>query len=123
MMDWIVRLRCANPIYVYRCLARFKPARQIRPAVRRNTEAGSGIDVVPPRGPLKPRLPESLRPVSKSPPLVQSFEMVLVSIVTAAFSAMARPQRIFAVVFKVMLWAARIFPANAVLVPRSFIYF
>ena len=45
-------------------------------------------------------------------------EMVLVSIVTAPLSAMALPQRIVALVFKVMLWSARIFPANVVLVPR-----
>jgi len=35
--------------------------------------AGSGTDVEPPAmGPLKPRLPESLRPVPKSPPFAQS---------------------------------------------------
>ena len=68
--------------------------------------------------PLKPLLPKSLRPVPKSPPLVQSFEMVLVSIVTAPVFAMARPQMILAVVFRVMLWSARMFPANVVLVPR-----
>ena len=30
---------------------------------------------------------------------------------------MARPHRILAVVFRVMLWSARMFPANVVLVP------
>ena len=68
--------------------------------------------------PLKPVLPKSVLPLPRSPPLVQLFDMELLSIVTAAVSAMARPQRIVAPVFRVMLLAARIFPANAVVVPR-----
>ena len=42
---------------------------------------------------------------------------VLLSSVTAAFRARALPFTL-ALVFKVMLWSARIFPANEVVVPR-----
>src|ERR1019366_8260674 len=100
---------------LYRALTRLNVATPIRPVARRSSDAGSETDSALRE---KPRLPKSLRPVPKSPPDVQSFEMVLVSIVTAAFNAMARPHRIFAVVFRVMLWSARMLPANVVLVPR-----
>ena len=50
--------------------------------------------------------------------MAQSPEMVLVSMVTAPVNAMARPHRILAVVFIVMLVRARILPANEVLVPK-----
>ena len=43
---------------------------------------------------------------------------VLDSIVTAPFSARARPYWIVTPVFRVMLAKARMFPANAVLVPK-----
>lgn len=54
------------------------------------------------------------------PPLKaeQSLEMVFESIVTAACKAIARPHNIFAVVLRVILWSAKILPANVVLVPR-----
>jgi len=45
-------------------------------------------------------------------------EMLSVSNVTAPFLARARPEAIFAPVFKVMLVSARIFPWNEVVVPR-----
>ena len=75
------------------------------------SEAGSGtpVTLLSPL-PLKPPLPKSVRPDPRSPPLVQLFEIVLESRVTAAFRAMARPQRIFAVVSRVTLWSARMFP-------------
>jgi hypothetical protein len=49
---------------------------------------------------------------------VQAVEMTLVSMVTAAFSARARPHGMIAPVSRVMLWAARMLPSNDVLVPR-----
>ena len=72
----------------------------MRPVARTRRDAGSETDSELLEN---PRLPKSPRPVPKSPPSVQSFEMVFVSIVTAALSAMARPHRIFAPVFRVML--------------------
>src|SRR4028118_849646 len=66
---------------------------------------------------LNPLLPKSVRP---APPLgrAQLLEMVFVSSVTAALSAMARPQVIEAAVVSVMDWFARMLPANCVPVPR-----
>ena len=49
--------------------------------------------------------------------VAQTFEMTLLSIVTAPFRAIARPQEIEAPVVKVILWLAMIFPSNAVPVP------
>ena len=81
------------------------------------TLAGSGIGSGSPP-PLNPKLPKSVLPVLWSPPSMQLPEMVFVSIVTAPVLAKARPQRILALVFNVILSRARMFPANAVLVPR-----
>ena len=78
---------------------------------------GSGTDWMPP--PLKPALPKSVRPVPRSaPPAPQVSEMVLPANVTAPVSARALPHTIVALVFRVMLSRARMFPAKVVLVPR-----
>ena len=49
--------------------------------------------------------------------VLQSVEMTLVSIVTAACIAIALPHTMLAPVVKVMLWSARMLPWNAVVVP------
>src|ERR1700690_2922612 len=67
--------------------------------------------------PLKPAVPKSVRPLPLLKAL-QLLEMVLVSIVTAPVNANALPHRIVALLSRVMLSAARIFPANDVLAPR-----
>ena len=78
-----------------------------------NTQAkGSGT-----APPLKPRLPKSVRPVPKLPPPPQEFETAFESAVTAPLSPIARPQMMAALVSSVMLWSAKIFPANVVPVP------
>lgn len=79
-----------------------------RPLASRMYVLGSGITVV--GTPLKPPLP-------KSAPLRQSFEIVLLSMVTAASSAIARPQTMLAAVTKVMLRSAMMFPWKAVVLP------
>ena len=91
------------------------------PVARSNTVAGSGAGVVDPPSPiepLNPSLPKSVRPL---PRLFseQSFEIVLLFIVMAPFSAMALPHRIVAALFSVIDWAARMFPANVVPVHRG----
>src|SRR5206468_1654031 len=88
-----------------------KKPRRDKPANR--NVAGSGTAVA--EGlPPKPILPKSVRP---PPSAEQSLEIVLVSIVTAPFSAIALPQMIVSVVLSVMLWSAMRLPANAVEVP------
>ena len=55
------------------------------------------------------------------PPVVAaqlSMDTSFVSIVTAPLRAKALPQLMVALVFKVILVSARIFPANTVVVPR-----
>lgn len=74
-----------------------KGPRAPNPEIRPAQVDGSGTP------PLNPALPKSVRPVLKSPPLLQSFDIVFVSIVTAAFLAIARPQMIDAPVVRVML--------------------
>lgn len=64
---------------------------------------GSGTEPTAVVSPLNPLLPKSVLPLDKSPNPEQSFEIVLVSIVTAACSAIARPHRMLAPVFNVML--------------------
>src|ERR1039458_7411898 len=64
--------------------------------------------------PSKPRVPGSGTVVVPPPQLL----MVLPCSVTAPFCARALPQVMLALVFRVMLLSARIFPSNAVLVPR-----
>ena len=84
--------------------------------------AGSGTPPPPGPPPTGTTSPfTSSRPLLKpGPPLGegQTFSIVLVSIVSAALSAMALPFSIVALVTRVMLWSAIIFPSNAVLVPR-----
>ena len=65
--------------------------------------------------PIKPIVPGSGTVV---PPPPQPPPMTLLSSVTAPFRAKALPQLMPAPVFIVMLVSARIFPANAVVVPR-----
>src|ERR1017187_8318806 len=72
---------------------------------------------IPSPVPSKPRVPGSgtvdlLRLPPQPPP------MTLLSNVTAPFLAKALPQPMVAPVFRVMLLSARIFPRNAVVVPR-----
>ena len=62
---------------LYRFARRAQRATPIKPVARSKPAEGSGT-------PLKPPLPKSVRPLPKSPPPLQSLEMVFVSIVTAA---------------------------------------
>ena len=98
--DW--QLCCA--------FTRINAATPIRPMIRRDTRCRLR-NRRRAATPLKPVLPKSLRPLPALYAL-QSFEMVLSSIVTAAFSAMARPHRISASVSRLMAWSAMMFPAN-----------
>ena len=84
---------------------------QKMPAPRSRNVGGSGVGTDVPPPPLKP-------PPVVAVVLPQPMEMVLVSIVTAPFSARALPQPMVAPVFSVMLVSARIFPSNEVVVPR-----
>jgi len=84
---------------------------------RRSSDAGSGTDDVELLTSLKALLPKSARLLPALYAL-QLFEMVLPCNVTAEVSAMARPQRISAPVFRLMLSSARMFPAKSVVVPR-----
>src|ERR1700682_4138230 len=69
-----------------------------------------------PSGPLPTPWLQWVRWPLPPPPVCPQVEMVLVSIVTAPVSAMARPSRVAPVVM-VMLMFARMLPANAVVVP------
>src|SRR5450759_5764091 len=90
-----------------------KPVRLV-PMSSRVVGSGTVAVVLPP---LKPPLPKSLLPEPKSPPLVQSFEMTLLCIVTSPWRAMALPHKIFAPVVMVMSVSARILPWNSEPVP------
>ncbi len=70
-------------------------------------------------GTTLPLVPNSRPPLKPGPPFGggQTFSIELVSIVTAPVCAKALPFRIVAVVLRVMLASARIFPSNEVLVP------
>ena len=114
-------------------LRRTAKTKATRPVPRRSRELGSGaVPVSPPteangrkltsvpppcelvtaRPPLKPLLPTP--PV----PAPQPLPMVFVSMVTAPVFAKALPQPIVALLFRVMLASARIFPWKEVVVSR-----
>jgi len=92
-----------------RSLRRIAPAKTSTPALNNAALPGSGTGGVLP--PLKPLL-------FSSPVPWQPIETLFESIVTAPACAKARPQSMVAPVPRVMLWEARMFPANAVPVPR-----
>ena len=102
-----IRLRVQNYFFARRRNCRHAIAN--RPALCPPT--------VPAVLPANPKLPKSPRPLPALPAASHELEIVFVSIVTAPVSASARPYRIFAVVFSVMLSPARMFPAKLVLVP------
>src|ERR1700737_3288315 len=67
--------------------------------------------------PVGPRTPTPPPPPPPAPPIRLHNVIVLVSSVTAPVCAQAAPQRMLALVFRVMLVCARMSPANDVVVP------
>ena len=108
-------------------LRRTAKTKATRPVPRRSRELGSGAVPVSPPLPMNVGMPPPtgtvrppLKPLLPTPPVPapQPLPMVFVSMVTAPVFAKALPQPIVALLFRVMLASARIFPWKEVVVSR-----